>query len=374
MSSDSQEFCAGGIVYRQACQSDDADLRETLRNNPMPSWVTMSLEREPSYFDGEDILGKSFTVMARKDDSTGDPIGSYTCNFGLMHINGRIEHGGYLGGLRIHQPYRNKIRVLKNGFASIQKLMPEIPPPTCWFTSIAKENASARRLLEAGIKDMPVYQCIGELETLAIDISQAKPGNLLQRLQPEDIPALVKFFNAQAARYQFSTALTENWLLHLTGQHGLRTKDFRVLKIGTEIHACLALWDQRRFKQTVAQGYHPLLRTLRQPFNHLARARGRVRLPAPGKRLESIFIAFAAFDETAHYLAVKAIREVMVEVRNANTQVGIIGLSTRNPLLKKLQSQLRATTYRSCIETVTWPDQVAPRIDKRPPQPEVALL
>lgn len=361
-------------MYRTACRSDDADLRAGLRDNTMPSWVTVSLERDPSYFDGENIFGESVTVMARKDDASDEPVGSYTCVIAPVHINGCAQRAGYLGGLRVNHSYRYRLRVLKNGFASVQELMPDSASLAVWFTSIAKGNVTATRLLEGGLNGMPVYRRLGELETLAIDIRQARRGNTLQRMQSEDIPALTAFFNAQAAKYQFSPVLTEDWVRRLTGQYGLRTDDFRVLKNGVDIHACLAVWDQRRFKQAVVRDYHPVLGSLRRLFNCWARVRGGVQLPAPGTRLESVFIAFVAFDEEADNVAVEAIREAMTEVRSRSARVGVLGISTKHPLLKRLRNQLKATAYRSCIDTVTWPGQVEFNVDERPPQPEVALL
>jgi len=59
-------FCAGCIVYRQARREDDECIRSLLRNNDMDSWVRMSLEREPSFFLGENLMGESVAVVAHR--------------------------------------------------------------------------------------------------------------------------------------------------------------------------------------------------------------------------------------------------------------------------------------------------------------------
>ena len=369
-----KEFRAGGILYRQATLDDDAALRALLRGNDMDSWVNLAFEREPSFFEGENLVGKSTAVIALDEQRHQIPVGMYICSALQVHINGDVENAGYLGGLRVNQNYRRRIRILKGGFASIPELISDRQNLSCWFTSVGVENSKARRILEADLEGMPRYRFAGSMETLAFSTRQAKSNRLLQRATIKDIPAIVDFFNKQASSYQFSHVLSETWLLSLNGKQGLSLEDFLLLKDGKEIFGCMAVWDQRKYKQTVVRGYQFPLNTFRSAYNLFARVRGRNLLPEAGDRLEQVFLSFFALDNRVHEVAVDIVREGMFRVAEKNALIGCLGLSDRNPLTGILRSALHPDRYSTCIETVSWPRDMLPELDGRPVQPEVAVL
>ncbi len=367
-------YQSAGVIFRLASSGDNAQLKMALRVNAMDSWVRLSFEREPSYFDGEALMGLSYTVIACDENQPALMVGMYSCAFLPVHINGVATRIGYLGGLRVNQQYRHKIRILKGGFASIPKLISEQSTIPFWFTSVASENVSARRLLETGLKGMPIYRAVGEMETLAFNTRQGKLQGLLQQATRDDIPALVDFFNRQATRYQFSPVLSPEWLQGLSGDKGLVLSDFWLAKNGTDIQACLAIWDQRAFKQTVSQGYRYPLNALRGLYNLYAGVTGRVKLLKTGKKLEQIYLSFVAFEHLDDTLPVQIIREGLALARKKGAEVAIIGLSVDNPLLAMLKQSLKPGIYRTCIETVNLRGDSNPNLNGLPPQPEVALL
>ena len=365
---------ADGIVLRKAQATDDDDLRALLRNNSMNSWVNIAIEREPSFFAGEELMGPSVTVIAQQDREPHETAGMYTCSFLPVHVNGKPERVGYLAGLRVNPQYRNKLRILKNGFASIESLVGNRGTLPFWFTSVASENTRARRLLEAKLDGMPVYKPLGDMETLAISTQHGRSKGWLQQAQPDDIPAIVEFYNRYSESFQFSPVLTQAWLSGLAGNKGLKLEDFWLLKDGKDISGCMAIWDQRKFKQTVSHGYrYPLDRTYRL-YNLFAGLTGRVKLPVIGHRLEQVFLSFIAFNDQAEAVALDVIREGLIKAQHQGAEAGVLGLSMTNPLLNTVKDTLPALTYRTCMETVVWPNQAEPILDGRPPQPEVAIL
>jgi len=368
------EYHASSALFRLATIADDAEIRALLRENDMDSWVNLAFEREPSFFAGESLLGASTAVIALDKEGQHTPIGMYTCDLLPVHINGQVSFAGYLGGLRVNQKYRGRIRILKDGFASIPHLVTNQEKMSCWFTSVAQGNSKARRILEAGLKNMPIYRLAGSIETLAFSTRQGKYKGLLQKATIRDVPALCNFFNQQASAFQFSPLLTEAWLLSLNGQHGLKLEDFWLLKYGNELSGCLAIWDQRKFKQTVVRGYRFPFNKFRGAYNLLAMARGKVRLPAPGEKLEQVFISFFALSKHAQNLAVEVISDALLHALDKSASVGTLGLSNQNPLTSTLQTALNPDSYRTRIETVTWPDTDLTELDDRPVQPEVAVL
>lgn len=368
------EYRAGNALFRCATAADDHALRAMLRANDMDSWVNLAFEREPCFFAGEHLMGDSTAVIALDEAAQQTPIGMYTSSLLPVHINGRAAFAGYLGGLRVNRQYRRRIRILKDGFASIPRLISCQKTMSCWFTSVGQENSKARRILEAGLKNMPSYRLVGSMETLAFSTRLGKHKGLLQQATIRDVPALSNFFNQQASAFQFSPVLSEAWLLSLNGQHGLKLKDFWLLRDGHELSGCLAIWDQRKFKQTVVHNYRFPLNKLRGVYNLLAGVRGKIRLPAPGEKLEQVFISFFALSQRAQDKAVDVISEALLHASEKNAAIGTLGLSDRNPMIRKLQAALHPDCYRTNIETVTWPEADLPELDARPPQPEVAVL
>jgi hypothetical protein len=365
-------FCAAGVTYQKAGPDDDRAIRDLLRSNDMDSWARMSIEREPSFFHGENLIGPSLAVIARKSDPPQQVVGMYAMAEQRTHVNGAPADTAYLAALRVDPEYRHKLRVLKNGFASARALT-RIDGLTV-FTSLASENLAARRLLEANLRGMPCYTPVGDVASMGFSTRQGKPGGLLQSAVPEDIPALVEFYNAAAASYQFTPVLSRQWLTHLTGSSGLRLGDFWLLKDGADVRGCIAIWDQRSFKQIVARGYRFPLNLLRGGYNLHARLTGRLVLPRPGKELEQVFLSFLTLDTQASNDAEEVIREALMIARRKGARVGTLGLSVQNPLVSCLRESLHASIYRTRIETIHWPDSVAPVLDGRAPQPEVGLL
>jgi hypothetical protein len=221
---------------------------------------------------------------------------------------------------------------------------------------------------------MPIYRLVGEMETLAFATKQGKLKGLLQRATLRDVPALVDFFNRRAEQYQFSPVLTEVWLHSLSGKKGLSLRDFWLVKDNNDLRGCLAIWDQRAFKQTIVRGYRFPLSTLRGPYNLFAGVTKRLKFPAMGEKLEQAFMSFAAFDSSANDLAVEAVSEGLARARQKGAEAGILGVSVANPIAGILKKSLQASVYRTCIETVSWPESPGPILDGRPPQPEVAIL
>src|SRR5688572_3500755 len=103
---------------RLATRDDDALLRRLMRDNGMPSWVEMAVEREPSYFAAHDWHGRDWAVIA---EDGADVVGMYSAAIAPLLVNGRPQTVGYLGGLRVEPNQRHRIRHLRQGYASIRR-------------------------------------------------------------------------------------------------------------------------------------------------------------------------------------------------------------------------------------------------------------
>ena len=177
-------YKAGGFVYQQTGLDDDAVLKAILRENAMDSWVSLATEHEPSYFASQNIFGFSTAVLARTEKPPVSAVGMCSWADLPVHVNGDKVHAAYLAELRVMPEYRNRLSVIRNGFKSIQYFSGKFTP-ACWFTSIARENVVARRLLESGLPEMPSYRRCGEMRTIALSTSLGRHRRLLQQAQIE---------------------------------------------------------------------------------------------------------------------------------------------------------------------------------------------
>lgn len=358
---------------RFATTADDSTIKRLLQDNPMDSWVSISLEREPSYFEGVSLMGKTYTLISQEESEV---VGIYACSYLPVHINAKSERVGYLGSLRVSEPFRHKIRYIKEGFNAINEIIPKESTLPFFFTSLASENLKARRLLESNLRDMPQYHLKGQMSTLIFSHRRGKEFGLLKQATKQDIAEITSFYNKQASGYQFSPHLSEEWLENLDGSIGLLISDFYLTRDDEGvIQGCLALWNQCQFKQSVVQDYKSPLKQIRKFYNLYARLSRRVKLPAPKEELEHLFIAFFAFEDKR--LATNILKEaanIAQEVKGIDNCV--LGVSSEHPLLQELIRQFKPSIYLTEIETVVMANEefYKPVLDERLVQPEVALL
>ena len=346
------------IDLRRAGERDDADLRAMLRVNSMPSWVTMSIEREPSLLASLNRFGSECAVIARDGSA---PVGMYLCAEHPVHINGWPAKFGYLGALRVNPTYRHRLRVLREGYGSIQTLSGASNPET-WYTSVAKENVPARRLLEARLQGLPLYIAQGEMTTLALPRARGKRLGLWRRPKAGESESMYRVHNAFAVRYQLSPELTPE-RAKATGA------DFFVRDAAEGLSGCMALWKQQSYKQVVARGYRQPLATVLPLYNIWARLTRRITLPSLNRQLDQSFLAFFAPGTEDASEVVPLVRDALAISRS---EVLTLGLHAAHPALPALVRTFRPAIYRTIVYAVCFGNP--PQWDGRPVQPEVAVL
>lgn len=370
------EYRNKDALYRLATSRDDATLKHLLHDNPMQSWVNISTEREPSYFVGASLMGEAYALIAHDTIVDENIIGMYSCSYLPVHIDGKPEMIGYFGGLRVVPEFRHKIHYIKHGFEAIKKIVPSRATVPFYFTSIASENATARRLLEANMSGMPCYSPVGEMTTIIFSVNQGKNEGKLIQASSKDISDIVYYYNMRVSSYQLSPCLSEEWLQNTVGHPGLDISDFWLLRDKNgKIACCFALWDQRAFKQSIIKGYKAPLNYLRILYNWYARMTKRVELPKAGKALEHLYIAFFAYDADDTDLTVNVLKEAAYLACAKGATSCVMGISSQHVLLPILKYTLKPEIYRTQIEVVTLNgDDQYTNASERIIQPEVALL
>ena len=351
--------------------------REVLRENPVGGNIEISMEREPNALYAAGISGDEYDLLIGISDETGKPVatgGRYELD---LFVNGKPCRTGYLGELRsaggfgfrrehLLFCYREMRRCHERGNASF------------YLTTIIADNLPARRLLEANLRGMPVYEPRGSIVTLAIPVRAG--GHARSRLRvsgasEDDVPEIASSLLERGAHYQFMPAWTEQVLRSPSRCRDLEARDFLLVRDG-ELRASVALWDQRAFKQSVICGYSPTLARWRPAYNLVGPLLRRPRLPAPGARLEAAYLSHLNVNADD----ADAVTALVAAACRAAAQRGLdylmLGLSEAHPLCAVLRARFPTHSYVSMVYVVYWEDgaDAAAAIDDRMLHPEVAIL
>ncbi len=247
------------------------------------------------------------------------------------------------------------------------------------LTSIAADNLPARRLLERGTVGLPVYRPLCEVGTVVMPASRRDSGRMPQGVSRGSdalVPAIVDCLQRNLRRFRFAPFWSEDDLRSATRTRGLDPTDFFVIRRGERVAACLALWDQREFKQVRVTGYAPGLKLARPWLNATLRIAGLPGLPAAGLALDLGYLSHLAVDDDDP----ESLRALIVAARRAARLRGLdrlaLGLTTAHPLRNKLRLPLGCREYRSRLYLVHDGSRRLPAsaLGSGAPHVEVAIL
>ena len=157
---------------------------------------------------------------------------------------------------------------------------------------------------------------------------------------------------------------------------GLTPGDFLIVEHNGAPVGCLAVWDQRAFKQIVVHAYRPPLSWLRGVANVLGPALGTPRLPAAGTTLNQGWITHVALDPAHADATIPLVGAALVAARERGLDHLLMGLAPTHFARDALARRFRALVYRSALYLVHWPeDRVSlPDFTQRPLHVETATL
>jgi len=150
--------------------------------------------------------------------------------------------------------------------------------PNFYLTSIVSDNARSIRLLERGLPELPAYPFLGGFVTLIIPVSKSiasahrMSGRVWEELHRQgahhvtasndQFSNLARFLDGLAEGHQLAARWTPSDLDGLLN-FGIKQSDYHIVLNGTTILGCVAVWDQRQFRQTVIRGYNRKLALVR---------------------------------------------------------------------------------------------------------------
>jgi len=370
----------GRLRFELVTAHNEWAVRRLLRETPVPGWITLAYEREPDYLLGTALEGTlQQTVLARTVED-GTLVGTFSRSERLAFVNGEPRPLGYLGLLRLRDRFRGRTRYLREGYEACRRFLHDPVRTPYYVTSIIESNATARRVLEAGLPGLPTYRPWQAFSTLALPC-RSRPGSVPRGLRivpgsPELVGDIAACLQRNYARYALAPYWTAEDLASTERCRGLRPQDFCVAVRRDRVVGCLALWDQRAFKQHVVRGYAPRVERWRRSINLAARLLALPRLPDPSAALAEAVLSHAAIDGDDPAVLLALIVAARAEACRRGLEVVTLGLAQRNPMLRAVRRSFRHLEYRSILYLVHWDDgrSAAAALDDRPAHLESATL
>ena len=349
------------LQYRLAQTEHEAELRQAMRENAIPGWITLSYEREPNYFYASSIEGDSHNTVIGLDTNNGRIMGIGSRSVQKRFVNGKPMNIGYLGQLRVSPDYRNKLRALKYGFDFCRRYIHSDGVSPYYLTSIISDNQRAKRLLTSDVPGYPRYRFLDNIYTLAIPtrrprVAALETGVSIEAANENDIDGIVACLNRNNQRFQFASYWTKQDILSNSRCRGLSMGDFIIARKNGNISACLALWNQSEFKQVVVRGYTKPIKHARPILNAFSRLLGYPTLPKIDQAMKQVFVSHLALDQDSESLLIPLLRFALGRAKLAGQELVLLGLSQHSPFLAKLRRNFKHISYGSSIYLVYWDD------------------
>jgi hypothetical protein len=363
-----------GAVFEKARREDDPALRRILRETAMPGDIEVAFAREPNYFDALAVQGDQVDVLTLRVNNHIVAIGDRAEK--RAYVNGVPSRIGYLSGLRMLPEYRRGT-FLARSYHGLYGVHREGNVPY-YLSTIVSDNTVARETLTAGRGGLPTYRDFGEYVTLALE-----PGNgnrstaqvPVRSASEEDKEPLLQFLRENGPRRQFFPNYESG---DFTGGllQGLRIEDVLLVHENQQIIACLALWDQKSFKQSIITDYSRRMAMMRPCWNLYAGLTGRPQLAPPGTELRYLNLALCCIAEDRANVFWSLLCTAMARAREIDGLHAVMaGFHARDPLLQTAQ-EWPHRTYSSRLYLVHWDDgaTAVDAVDDRVPYLELGAL
>jgi len=360
---------------KKAQPEDEVLIRQLLRKTPMQGAVHVSLEREPSAKIAADVEGLKHDTVFVMDSRDDQILGMGSRSVRSLYFDGEVRSVGYLGQLRA-SPGRKGLKRLAAGFKGIEMLRGD-DELAFDLTSIVEDNSDAVRMLERGLKGLPRYKKLSRLSTFVIPTIKKirKNRHAVESATSQDQNQIVARLQSYLSQYQFSPYWDIEALESERLCNNLSLEDFLIIRNGDNISSCLAIWDQRAFKQVVINSYSYTLSNIRPFLNILLSVQGKPTLPkAPGE-LNFAYLSHMAVQDNDP----AEFKDLVRRAQNVGAQRGfdylVLGLTESHPLHKVFDSAFPHYRYTSTLYTVHWGEQiVTDDVNERIPHLEIAIL
>jgi len=346
--------------FETASTADNESLLAFAGQAQMPGPLRLCMDRSPDYFASQQPEGEQTQVLLCRAKETGQVIATGHRAMRTCWVNGAVTKIGFLGGLRIAQPYRGGT-LLCRGYEALKELHSD-GQVAFYLTTILEGNRKALTLLRSGRCRMPHYVDLGRLICRAIPCKHYRTAHTsdlrVSRASVSDIQPVTEFLQREGPRHQFFPRLVQDSAHNGNNlPHDLNWSDFHLAWSGSKLVGIAAAWDQSRFRRWRVTGYAPWLAMLRPALNLAASITGRPTLPQPGSSPSCLHLAFACMHENKPDIFRQLISSVLSEAHNIHDYL-VASLHERDPLASVLL-KYNGVPLDSRLHAVAWDDGLA---------------
>lgn len=361
--------------FMLAGEEEDEALRTLLRTISMPGEITLSFQREPSFFLAEQAGNLTSQVVMCKDQQTNQLVGMGSRSIRSVYIDGQPAHVGYLSMLRGIAEVRGSIAFAR-GYRYLHALHADGAVPY-YFTTILDDNINARALLTSGRAGLPVYEPLAQFLTYLIPLrknrSRQRSSGLVSRVDRNQLPEVLSFLQNWNSQHQFAPVYV---LADLLGESkllpGFAWENLSIYQERGKVCGTLGVWDQQSFKQTVVTAYSRKIRYVRPFYNLFAALVGNPGLPALGAEVKLLYATCLSGEADAFEAL---LRQACLDWSNQGYDYLSVGVCGENQLAATV-ARYATERIASTVYIVYWPQDVPvslPGTD-RPIHLEVATL
>jgi hypothetical protein len=353
----------GGVSVEMATPEDEAALRRLLRENPMAGEIAVSFEREPSALLAARVEGEPHHTVVARDRASGAVVGMGSRAVWNAFVDGAPCRLGYLAQLRLDHRIRarGRGRLVAAGYRLLdERRGPDEAPFD--LTSIVADNRGARRLLESNVPGLPRYRELGRFSTLILPARRRRrpggaadlQGTRVERGSDARVSEVAACLERNRRRYQVAPFFTEEELRSPQRSRGLAPEHFHLALRGEAVVGCVAVWDQRAFKQVVVRGYAPRLARWRPLLNAAGRWLGTPPLPATGEALPHAYVSHLAVDGDDLSVFQALLEHAHADACDRRLGTLLLGLAAGHPWIPWVRRRFRPREYSTILYTVHW--------------------
>ena len=351
--------------FELATDADDAELRNILATTPMPGKISVTFQREPSYFAAAAVDGTFRQVVICRDRDTKRILGLGSRSVREVYVNDRPTPIGYLSMLRALPQYRN-MGLVARGYKYLRDLHSD-GRAELYLTTIAEGNDRAISILTSGRAGLPTYHMAGKYYTVAIPILKRlrqQPAGTSVNVRPAtkaDLDALLTFLERVGPARQFFPRYQSSDFFNSEGTFkDLNPSDLLLAFQKGKLVGTLGGWDQHRFRQTVVQRYDSPLQWLWPAYNCWARLRGRPKLPRPGEPFRYIVGALPVVENDDPGVFTALLTSLLARLSICQADYLLLGLHEADALLPFVIKR-GTTSYMTRLYHACWEDGEALR-------------
>jgi hypothetical protein len=352
-------------------------LADLLNANPEYGDIRLLVQRQPDFFAHRNLLGKSAAVIGRSPQGKA----MFLCELREypVYLGGKIVRAVCLGMLRTDGDFRQRIGILEHGFLALRKFARHLGFADEFFTVASHDNVPLRIVLEAGLSRLPRHIRLGNALSLLLPLGGRQAGlevpahYTLNTAVPSDAIELERLLAASGSGWSYAPAPGAAQLAALLadGEKSRNAFDMLILRHKGLAVGCAGIWDQRGQRQLLVKSYSlgtSLMRIMRTLASRDAQA-----LPAPGNRLELVFLPFFSIRHNHADAGKVMLHRAILHAGTLGGKICALCLSGQNPLSRELGG--KGIIRRIGVYRIVFQDRSAASEGRLfDPQPELALL